>query len=305
MAVETSNQNNVIQQPRMPNIREMVEKVARERGAAPPAAAGAPPTSAAPSPPATEPAKPTIDPELAVQLERTKAEAELARQKLSQLEADLARMRSEDERAQKDWQYALARYGYKPEDVLPGWIQGGEVKPSLQTAPDPQAEYAERLKKLESVITQAQSANDRAARMQQLKATIGDSPDYELIRALEGEGSFLDYLLSEEQRRGVPVGENELKSLLAQREAKTREIAKPQVERIAKSAWGKALLKELLADAAKQIEQPAEPREPELGEHGAPVLGQDKPRITLGRDMNRTIEDAKRRALEAMQRRAG
>lgn len=293
MPPETAPSSGTIASRPAPNIREMVEKVAREREAA----AAAPPP--AEKPPEAPPAKPPLDTETAIELERARAEHRVMSEKLARLEADSERFAQAEAARKSDWQRALADAGYKPEDVIPAWIQGGDAKPTAAPAASgKEAELVERLSRLEGVITGAKAESDRERRMRDVKTAMGEGDDYAVMQTIGADQGFLDSVLAEEKRRGVPIGSNELVQMLKAHEGKARDVVRPQIERLAKSAWGKQLLEQLLKDAAAP--PPEEEKDEPAPSRASPMMGEDKPTIRLGRDLNATIEEAKRKALARM-----
>lgn len=294
MALELSQQNpqaNVIASKPTVDVRALVEKVAAQRKAA-----AETPAEPATATPAAEPPKPPApDPETAIALERHKAEVEVMRERLARMDAEIRRRDEADAARKGDWQRALSDYGYKPEDVLPGWIQGEPVKPTAAPAGGPQAELVERLAKLEGVITTAKAESDRERRMREVREAMGAAPDeYSVMDVIGADQGFLDLVLAEEKRRGVPVGQNELVAMLKAHEGKARDVVKPQIEKLARSKWGQELFRALLAQSAVEEKKPEPAAEPEPATRG---LITDKPVMRLGRDTAIDMEEAKQRVI--------
>jgi hypothetical protein len=292
---ETSNgqASVVVSKPSM-DIRALVEKVNADREAA----ATTPKETA---PPAVEPPKPSApDPEIAIALERHKSEAEVLRERLARMDEQIKRFQAEEDKAKGDWQYALQRHGYKPEDVLPAWIQGGDAKPNPQiAATGKEQELIERLNKLEGTISGAKEQSERERRMAAVREIMGEKDDYAVVRTIGADQTFLEKVLAEEKRRGIPIGQAELAQMLGEHEKAARDIVKPQIERLAKSNWGRELLKTLL-EAEQKAAEAAKPKPSEPEPENRHQSYDDKPVIRLGRDLNASIEAVKKRALAAM-----
>jgi hypothetical protein len=252
------------------------------------------------SPPAAEvESKP--DPEHLIEIERRERALDQLKHELAMRDSELERFRSAQNDG-KDWKKLLASNGHSVEQIVQEWLSDDSAKAPPTQPPsvseDTKSEYGTRLEQLERRLAEEDGKRQREARLAEIRSMTPEGDDYEVTNAMGWHELVMSNLDGIAKREKRAIGPQETAKLIRDFESQSRSQLEKDIGRLAKTKYGRNIIKQLLTAESTTASEPNEAETPTPSdEHNS---GASERTIRLRLQGSDTREQAKKRALSRL-----